>query len=62
MVLTAWGKLWKSRIVGLTGEGHGVLNVDTDTYKRRNRVCPQRYINRLTFARVVFMLVGAASL
>ena len=37
MVLTAWGKLWKSRVVGLTGEGHGVLDVDTDTYKRRNR-------------------------
>ena len=22
---------------GIDGEGHGVLNVDTDTYKRRNR-------------------------
>ncbi len=47
---------------GIDGEGYGLLDVDTDTYKRRNRKHARKGILRLMFARVVFMLGGDVSL
>ena len=57
------GENYEKQSSGINGEGHDVPDVDTDTYKRRNREHTRKGIltDRM-FAKLLFMLGGAALL